>query len=408
MPEIPVWTQKLGHRINQVAISDDGLVAVGATYFFPPKTDTSNTKKTVGVFAYDQKGKNPLLADKFPATAAPATEGGPYSVAVSPDGKYVAACGLIDVNKGFLYIYEIVTGNPAGNRYDAFGANPPGERVNFVAIGKTGAGKYVVAVGADQLYVFVGTAGGWKMSTVPTKHSVEEVAVSKDGKWIVAAVEYGSVVLVSNADGTGQNLIASSPYSFVVGTADTRAMGVALASDSSGFAVAVTNTTAPTGSAVYFQTAGFTPSGALNPAWTTQLGGCTSCRWIDVSKTGKYVAAVGNVGTNQATDTGLLFLFDKSGNQVFVSKATDIPQSPNCVSIDDTGLNIVVSDGYVPHQQNAAFYFFSAAAPPDPTTEQLTWSFPDNIMNRSVAISANGKAMVGGADDGTLYYFTLP
>jgi WD40 repeat protein len=405
----PAWKHELEPNskeyINLVAISGDGKKAVAGSYFYNSNTQNSAVKK-VGMFAYDSSGSLLWPAIQFNVTVPPSSAAGVYAVAISKDGKCAACGGLQAAGQGFAYVYKVDSNS--GDQYQLI---TPSQRVNAIALsGKTAGNQYVFAAGADALYISIGSGTNWSTKTIATNSTVEEVAVSVDGKWIVAAIYGGSIILVQNTNSTTGGLTTYGPYK-PMATTPSSVIGLAIAADGSGFAAGVTvvNTS---GTVYYFKTSAF----AVNPlpanpaSWSAPLAGCVSCRSVAVSKNGKYVSAVGTVGTVPATATGTLFLFQNNGNnytQQFASSPGLIAQSPNCTSMDDTGLFIAVADGYTTHDANAAFYLFSAATPGDPTTIGLDWSHVTKSENHAMQISADGTAIAGGSDDGNLYYFSV-
>jgi outer membrane protein assembly factor BamB len=75
---------------------------------------------------------------------------------------------------------------------------------------------------------------------------------------------------------------------------------------------------------------------------------------------------------------------------------------PNGTSMDDAAQFIAASDG-APYNSSQSlstgnFYLFDRAGNP-------IWQFPTGLMNWPVAVSADGTAVAGGSDDGTVYYF---
>jgi WD40 repeat protein len=398
------WSAPLKSQwINSVAISDDGSKLIAGTYFY--NTDPANpATKTVGVFGYDPSKAELWPALEFDATALAGKWAGIYSVAISRDGKYAAAGGSPAGGTGVVYVYKV--NSPTGNQFQIA---TPTQKVTCVAIaGKTTTGDYILAAGAEALYISIGSGTTWSTNPIVTNTGVEELSISADGRWIIAALDGGFIMLVENTNSTAAGLTTYGPFQLTSGYVQA----VAMAADGSGFAAATT-IKGVSGAVYYFDTTAF----AVNPipatpwSWTAPLAGCVSCRSVAVSKDGTYISAVGTVGTVPATATGTLFLLKNLGstfNQEFASASGVIAQSPNSTCMDGAGLNIAVADGYKAHDANAAFYLFSPATPGDPTSETLQWTSVTKAENRPVQISGNGNAIVGGSDNGHLYYFSVP
>src|SRR5438045_7196850 len=84
--------------VNSVAISRDGKIVVGSTYFF--NKGLGSVSKQVGVYVFDELG-NQKFKDEFPAMAPPGpghgkrgVKTGVHSVAVSRDGSWAASSGF--------------------------------------------------------------------------------------------------------------------------------------------------------------------------------------------------------------------------------------------------------------------------------------------------------------------------
>jgi WD40 repeat protein len=357
--------------INSVAISSDGSIVVAGTYYFPYAAGAKHTPAdtppiTVGTFAWNTKGKL-LWQDKFSATE------GVYWVGLSSDGQWAASGGRSAPAQGFVNIYNAAT----GKRSLVYN---PKVRVNMVAFSQDGS--YLVA-GADDVYLFSRSGTNWgqpKILPCSPGDSATAVAMSADGKWIVAGTFEGSVVLVQNNGGSfGAPVILQLSQSTI--------HWVAISGDGSAFAVAASDSQVR-----YFKTSSFPTT--KQPAWSAPLTGCTGCRSVALSNNGSFVSAVGNVGT-----TGKAFLFSdqgSSGKQLWV-QATK--RNPNSTSMDANGNYVTVADGY-PDQTPGDFYLFAQNG-------KLQGSFPTNNMCWPMMISANASAIAAGSDDSNIYYFPV-
>jgi WD40 repeat protein len=354
--------------INSVAISQDGSTVVAGTFYFPygagaKHSNADATQLTVGTFAWNAKGTS-LWQDKFQATE------GVYWVALSRDGKWAAAAGLTAPGQGFVYIYNVAS----GARVSSYNTKV---RVNMVAFSSDGS--YLVA-GADETYLFSRSGAAWgapKILPSATGDSVVAVAMSMDGQWIVAGTFLGSVVLVKNTAGA-----FGAPVSWQLkGTIHW----VAMSADGSTF------TAAASGSSVYcFKTTTF--GSTKQPAWSSPLTGCKSCRAVAVCDDGSVVSAAGNVGT-----TGKVFLFANQGTSGKQLWAQATKRNPNSTSLDTAGKYVTVADGY-PDQTPGDFYLFDAGG-------NAMGSLTTNNMSWPMQISADGTAIAAGSDNSYVYYF---
>lgn len=379
-PKAPTWKQHLlpkdAEAINSVAICGDGSRVIAGTYFFT--AGPSPTPKTVGMFAYEQKGK-PLWQDTYPATF------GINWVAISRDGAWAASGGQISQSSGLINAYDVTSGNKS------LTYNPP-VNVNMVALNSDGS---VLVAGSDLLYVFARQGSGkvWSppQTVAFTNAKVERVAVSADGKWIAAAVEGGVVSLVQNHGGT-----LSAPASWSL--PNSWILWVSIAANGSGFAVAGSD-----GNLYYFDIKAFAASStpSLKPAWQVLLTGCSACRSVAVSDNGSLICAAGDFKSQPAT--GRVFLLANegtSGKQLWNSTPTTL-YGANSVSMDATGRYVTVTDG-TPAGTAGDFYLFGGK------DGNLLWSYKLSNMSWPMEISADGTGIAAGADNSELYYFSVP
>jgi WD40 repeat protein len=365
---LPISTPQ--EYINSVAISEDGSVVVGGTFYFPYAAGAKHSQAdtgqiTVGTFAWNAQGKL-LWQDEFLATE------GVYWVGLSRDGSWASSGGRTSPAQGFVNIYNVASGKKVL-------VYNPAVRVNMVAFSSDAS--YLVA-GADQVYLFSRSGSTWSQpQALPLAKgdSAIAVAISADGKWIVVGTYLGSVILVQNKSGKFGTPVN---YQFK-GTIHW----VAMSADGSAFAAA------PSGAkALYFKTATF--AGTKLPAWTGAMTGCAGCRSVALSDDGSLLSAVGNAGT-----AGKVFLFSDqgaSGKQLWVQPTK---RNPNSTSLDSTGQFVTVADGY-PDQTAGNFYLFSNAG-------TALGSFATDNMSWPMQISANATAIAAGSDDSSIYYFQI-
>jgi WD40 repeat protein len=379
----PAWMQHLlpkeNEAINSVAICGDGSKVVAGTYFFT--AGPTPTPKTVGMFAYNSKGKLLWPADTYPATF------GINWVAISRDGTWAASGGQVSATSGFINAYD------AGSGSKSLTYNPP-VNVNMVALNSNGS--FLVA-GSDLLYVFArnGSTNAWAppQTVTYTSGKVERVAVSDDGKWIVAGVAGGVVSLVRNNISTGGGL--SPPVSWSL--PNSWILWVSIAANGSGFAVGGSD-----GNVYYFDINAFaalsTPS--LNPAWHVPLAGCSACRSVAVCDDGSRISAVGDFKSSPATGTVFLLANQgTSGKQLWSSTPTTL-YGANSTSIDAKARYVTVTDG-TPSGTAGDFYLFDAEG-------NLLWRYKLSNMSWPMQICANGTAIGAGSDNSELYYFSVP
>ena len=381
----PVWKvnpqPEVQHYVNSVAISSDAGTVVGGTYFLS-YAGSGNHKPSaaqpfpVGVFAFNKAGGS-LWTHQFSATE------GVYWVALSRDGTWAASGGLLSYSKGFIYAYDASTGSP-----QLLGSPPT--RTNVVALNLDGS--YLVA-GADALYVFSRSGSVWTPLhpiPVPSTDKVIAVAISDDGRWIVAGTYLGTVMLVANNNGAlGSPVVWQLPKGSIE--------WIAIAADGSGFAVGASTPLGTATSVYFFNTQKF--AGTKSPTWTAPLAGAKgSCRSVAVSGDGSLVSAVAANANPNATAHGLLFLFANNGTTGTLKWSQPLQHAANSTSIDSAGKFVTAADGF-PDGTPGAFYLFDGAGTP-------LWAYPTTNMSWPMAISADATGIAAGSDDGNIYYFT--
>jgi len=356
--------------VNSVAISDDGSIVVAGTYFFPyagakhSPADLALIK--VGTFAWNAKGTS-LWSDEFQATE------GVYWVALSSDGRWAAGCGRTAPAEGFVYVYEVAT----GNRVFSFNTKV---RVNMVAFSADGS--YLVA-GADDLYLFSRSGSTWHLAQAlacPLGDNVVAVSVSRDGQWIVAGTFRGMVYLVQNVGG-----ILGPPSVWQLSKGAVR--WTAVSGDGSAFVVAGSDSKAH-----YFKTAGAGPS--MAPTWSASLAGCRDCRGVAINADGSLFSAVGN-----NKKIGKVFLFSHQGTSGKKLWMHATKRNPNSTSMDGVGSYVTVADGY-PDGSPGDFYLFRGDGSSVGRLQTGNMSWPMQISNNAAAAAA-------GSDDSYIYYFDL-
>ncbi len=365
--------------VNSVAISADGSKVIAGTFFF--NNGQVPVTKTVGLFAWDASGHQ-VWDDPFPATAAGNETAGVYAVSISRDGSWAASGGTISPGVGFIHAVDATS----GSKWLIY--SPPA-RTNSVAINQDGS--YLVA-GADCLYAFART--GPTVWASPQTISfpggnVASVAISGDGQWIVAGIYGGYVALIHNATGVlGPATTFKIPNGGWV-------LGIAIAADGSGFVVGSSD-----GSLYFFDIPAFQTSGTF--AWKVALAGASACRSVAVSDDASLVCAVASAGSGarKPSGTGIVYLFRNNGSSGTQQWTGVTDHGPNSTSMDSNGKFVTAADGSPPPgAPGGEFCLFDGTN---------VWKHKTTDMDYTMQISANANGIVGGSDDGKVYYFSVP
>jgi WD40 repeat protein len=311
-----------------------------------------------------------------------------------------ASGGWYDEANGILRAFDAATGQQLLDN-----TKIPA-RVSGVSLSRDGN---ILAAAADKVYVYKRSGSGY-ISLNPADSSwdmdgsVKAVAVHPDGSWLVGCDMKGNVLMVTLAGGKVQgthdwqapeqpidrinNPTALAPLPF---------LSVAIAGESDIFAVGG-------GDFVYL----FTKKGMIQkqpktefdtwdgnaPAGRQNGGAAQNVRWLALSAKGELLAVVANREINKQ-GTGVLLAYRQGGGQP--DWRLELPRNPNGISTDAAGNYVGVADGY-PLGDPAAFFMFDSDG-------QELWHYPTIDMNWPIAISANGKGIAAGGDDGILYYF---
>jgi WD40 repeat protein len=383
------------HYINSTAISNDGSRVIAGTFYhyYPPGADPlappapteelTTAPGELGVFAtYCFNGDgDQLWVDPFNGYE------GVYTVAISGNGKIAASGGWYKNSpyEGFIRAYDVDNTVPR-----ILDFKPP-ERVNSLALSHDGS---TIVAGSDQLYVFLQSDGVFPSNPIaipllpPSQgrksNSVQSVATTYDGKWIVAGDFCGNVYLVENDNGT-----LSKPYTWN-DTALYTIHSVAMAASGAWFAVA------GSGSAVYIFDPGSIQLGPLTYAGTYTLDTGGRVGWIAISSDGTTLSVVGNKKTTDQAGGALVLIQNDQGTLTKIWE-TDTTYDPNCTSMDGEATYICVADGY---EGPGSFSLF------DGKTGDRVWQYPTPEMNWPMFISADGRGIAAGTDEGTVFYFT--
>jgi hypothetical protein len=180
---------------------------------------------------------------------------------------------------------------------------------------------------------------------------------------------------------------------------------VAMAGNGAAFGVAatLTNKTLNTnqGYLYYFATAGF--NSQSTPQWQYYLQATKNCRAVTISDDGTLVCGAGSLTLPNESYLGAAVLVKSAGSSATQLFNRYTMRDPNGVSMDSLGQYVTVADGYpdaTPTQPSPGhFYLFDDQGLP-------LWSVETNNMNWPCPISADGSAIVGGSDNGSVYYFS--
>jgi len=394
MTTTPTWSvqPQPGYQINSTAISADGSTCLLGT------SEEYGTG-SFGVYCYDGSGNL-----KWNDALGTAAYQGVFWVALSANGTYAAAGGTISETEdaaGFLRIYDATTGNRLVD------VTVP-SRVNEVAL--SSAGDMLAAVAGDVLYVYGLQNGSYLMLAEQTLSGqyCESCAISADGSLVIVATTRDYSASSSDPAGTvavfqyqAGALVALAQYDAGVGV--TR---VAMLPDGSAWAASRHD-----GEVMAFSQDVSLPSG--QPAWTYAPQG--------VSLGVAYGVAIarranGNVqvvyGVNlEDTEHGNLYALE-STPQLTVpisyspgflwQQALQYDPNPG-ISMDTQAALVTATDGQPGSGSSESagnFYLYSG----DGT---LLWQYATPLMNWPMVVAAGGKAVFGGSDDGSAYYWAL-
>lgn len=372
-----IRTPHPNYFINSAAISGDGKTVIAGTFFHEyssSRTPTDTQNGTFGTYVYDASG-NLRWADTYLGWQ------GVFWVAISRDGSTAASGGWYckDCPSGGSYLGMLrAYDGQSGTRQ--LTATPPG-RVNMVAL--SGDGEILTAAGESAwIYGKQGTNQFTLLGTLPAPsgYSFTVATVSDDGCWAVFGAYNQStyesqVILVDLTSGTlGQT------YSWTKTQESLHA--IAINDDGSTFVVGGSD------SNVYiFDRTAFMSSG--NPSFTYSMGQGTIWR-LGLSSDGSQFSAITNTSSG-----GIVAMVDLGTQGPTLRWKQTTAQNPNSTSMDANGSYVTVSDGY---ETEGNFYLYNGSG-------VLQWSYHTTDMNWPCEVSADGSKVVGGSDDGSVYYF---
>jgi WD40 repeat protein len=374
-------TVEPGHWVNWVSISGDGAKILAGTF----------VKQTVGNYGVYrlENAANVLWSDSDPNAYA-----GIATTAVSQNGLYGAAGGWRQGYVGFLRAYDMSTG---ARLLD----DTPEKRVNAVAFSQDGS--WLIAVDGSSgsanalLRLYKLQSGTYSLANSYSfgTQSIDIAAVSQDGSLIVTGASAGKVSLFANTQGTLQ-----LKNSFTEPNVPSVEF-VDISADGSVFAASF-----PDGKIAVFKSSNFPSSG--QPEWTSQLINSQSSVHPTCNGHSIYairVSADGGrvVSSSDCSTDGYVDMFKNpptlESNLPVPEWSFKLNRPPNPgLSIDGAAKYVAVADGY-PVGSPGNFYLFDA------TTGRNLWNYPSGDENYSIAISNDGKYIVGGSDDGKIYFW---
>jgi len=406
-----LWAKRLTavFWVNSVAMSRDGKRVVAGTYIHDYDQKTANfgpnIRSRFGLYFFDDVPKvktdkvEPKWSDEFDAWD------GVYGVAISADGRTVAASGWLDKDAdsqlGLLRAYD-ADGSSTGSLKLLLDFKDIKQRVSWVSLSADGR---VLAAVADDVYVFL--REGDAFNPVPLKLEIAEVAnkyvtsiaLHPSGTWLVACDLVGHVyaaTIKNGAIGTKVTWNAQKALPF---------LSVAIAQDVDKFVAGGGNFVFLfdlTG--VMIDPKGYTPlqfdtsAGELEGTVPKDSDDGTklqqNVRWVATSADGKLITAA----VNRLDDSKLAGKLFALSSDLTKTWTANIGNNPNSTSIDARGQYVAMADGY-PTSKPAKFHLFDANG-------KKLWESNTCSMNWPMVINAEGDAIVAGSDDGTVYYFT--
>jgi WD40 repeat protein len=385
----PVWSAAIGQLVNSVAISDDAAGLVAATYYHVYKGYGGNPD--YGVYYFKSASSTPVWTWPLQTT----TEGA-YWVAMSGDGAYAAAGGLLSngtIQNGFLQAYDLASGAVVLDY-----TLPTASRINKVALSQDG--RVLVAVAGPGLYYSTLT-GGTYSTPVPMNDSPQTVAISGDGQWIVTGSYGGTVMLFSAASGTPTQVAMTTAR----GGANVRC--VSITRDGLWFAIAG-GATSTGGVFSLYATQQFAAASTPAPLWEkTATGAVYYVALANPSPDSPVVAGVSNVpwptpeGTPPQSSTagGVQVIYTDASAMPQVSYTFETLQAPNSASMDGSAHYLAIADGYGT-TSDGHFYLIDLFA------RSCAWAYETEKMSWPIAVSFDGTGIAAGSDDSSVYYFT--
>jgi hypothetical protein len=391
-PSTPTWQRSLSStkQVNSCAISADGSRIVAGT----------SQEFGTGPFAvvcFDASGHQLWST---PVGSSDSYQG-VFWVAISADGSTVAAGGeLAKDAQGFLVAFDGGTGASLYSQTGLAG------RVNQVSLSDDGL--TMLASCQNKVMLYRRTAGNAFAAvdsfSAAEHQTFESAMISGDGTRAVAGwIQY---VSGSTLGAILSAPVAASGFGNVTTTGfESGVMRVAITADGSAWGGALHDASCVC----------FLAGAASAPVWRYYSDVPTQIAYafgIAGSASGTVYLAYGvNLlgGSGSGSPQGAVFSLTcdaQASTPVPVQRwvmPTTYAVNPG-VSLDRAGTLISATDGKPDpgnetHESAGNFYLF------DNVANRVLWGYPTPMMNWPMAIAANGQAIVGASDDGSVYYW---
>lgn len=344
-----LWSYKADNDVYSVAISSDGSYIIAGT--------------STSYYYFSNSTPKPLWSYEI--------EDAPYSIdlVISQDGLYAAGA--------FFKTIRMFSNTNSSELWN-FRANSI-----FYSLDMSFNGLYVVAAASQNLYLFSKSSNVplWKLSS--TSHFYSS-AISSNGSY-VAAVDSNNLFFLSkssnqslwnysiNPDGIGGKAIAMSPDASYIGLIHRQFDGPY--TDSFLYIFETTNPT---------------------PIWSKKFND-EYLNSIAISSNGSYIAVTGLGNT--------LYFFSKLSSDPLWT--FPLKWELNKLSMSYDGSYLAVASAYPP------ISIPESSAPPSKGEIYLfhkdypnpQWSYNINAYIPTIAISSNGRYIIIGASDDTIYFF---
>lgn len=423
----PNWTvtPTSGLQINSTAFSDSGqhiLTGTSAEY---------DTSSDFAVYYYTTDGSSPTLVWKDPL--GDSVQQGVFWVAVSGDGNHGAAGGEYGSGRGFLRTYKLSEGVSSKQEFDYT------SRINEVEISEDGSA--IVAVESSNLQFFVKASDQYEQVATENISGayLRSCAITPDGRYLAVAGEVYSDEAYSEEGrsvGTRGKEFESSSSTGILYLyennngalkylghyeADNGILRVVLTRDGKYFAAST-----KAGEMLLFANP-ITTQDKLFPLWKYQnddytLGLSYALAICHTSAGELFVASGGNYqGSSQSQEDTTAYGYAYVVKNTINSLKQNVPQRqwiykltycPNPgMNMDDNATYLTATDGQpifggsddgdVPSETPGNFYLFNAQE------GSLIWQYTTQLMNWPMVINPAGTAVLGGSDDGSLYYWSI-
>ena len=385
--------------VNSVAVSADGGRVVGGTFYHTygpgesrrapaapplasPVSELSPDDGTFGVYCYAATGQL-QWKDEFAGWQ------GVYWVAISADGSRAAAGGFMSSSspRGFVRAYD------AGNQGAPLLSQRTLERVNQVALSRDG--RWLVAA-AEVLLLFrdesPGAGGYAQVAAFSPGSAIVSVGISADGRTIACASYGGLIAVLANDAGM---LTVRAQWKVPGDTKADFCHMIDLAPDGKTFAAGGSD-----GRFYFFDVAKFIATGGPTIVYPTGVKGAVY--GVAGAQDGSLFAGVVNEG-----EAGQVFPVPVVNGAAAQAHPLALKRNPNCAALNVTDgvIRLAVADGH-PDGTPGHYYFFSGPAGAAQPLPRLRWIFQTGNMSWPIVIAADGSAVVGGSDDSNIYYFT--